>query len=167
MEFVQMKCPNCCAALEVEDSIDSFYCKYCGTKILVNGQSKHVVNAKTKIRMMDKLGDMQKELHRAQAEGARRKAEEAKKVLPWIAGIFLFIIVLSLSIAYFSGTGERKEKQRLETLYAEIQEDIRNGEYTEAMVKTNALRMSGGYASEREKWDEIREGIIEIIDDLE
>ena len=77
MEFVQMKCPNCNADLDIDEGIDSFYCKYCGTKILVNGQSKHVVNAKAKIRMMDKLGDMQKELHRAQAERARRKAEEA------------------------------------------------------------------------------------------
>ena len=167
MEFVQMKCPNCNADLDIDEGIDSFYCKYCGTKILVNGQSKHVVNAKAKIRMMDKLGDMQKELHRAQAERARRKAEEAKKVLPWLLGIFLFVIILSLSIAFFSGTGDRKEEAKLEAIYAEIQEDIRNGEYTEALVKTNSLHMSGGSNSERQKWDEIREGIIEIIDGLQ
>ena len=111
MEFVQMKCPNCNADLDIDEGIDSFYCKYCGTKILVNGQSKHVVNAKAKIRMMDKLGDMQKELHRAQAERARRKAEEAKKVLPWLLGIFLFVIILSLSIAFFLELAIEKKKQ--------------------------------------------------------
>lgn len=103
MEFVQMKCPNCGADLEVENSIDSFYCKYCGTKILVEGQSKHVVNAKAKLRMMDKLGDMQKEFHRAREEKARREAKEAKKVAIWIAVIFLFIFAFSMAMAYFSG----------------------------------------------------------------
>ena len=103
MEFVQMKCPNCGADLEVEDSIDSFYCKYCGTKILVEGQSKHVVNAKTKIRMMDKLGDMQKEFHRAREERARRKAEEAKEVAIWLAGIFLFLFAFIILMVYLNG----------------------------------------------------------------
>lgn len=103
MEFVQMKCSNCGADLEVEDSIDSFYCKYCGTKILVEGQSKHVVNAKAKIHMMDKLGDMQKEFHRAREERDRRKAEEAKKAAIWIAVSFLFVFAVSMIMAYLGG----------------------------------------------------------------
>ena len=103
MEFVQMKCPNCNADLEVEDSIDSFYCKYCGTKIIVEGQSKYIVNAKAKIRMMDKLGDMQKEYHRAREERARRKAEEAKKVAIWLVGIFLFVFAFAMTMAYLGG----------------------------------------------------------------
>lgn len=103
MEFVQMKCPNCNADLEVEDSIDSFYCKYCGTKILVKGQSKHLVNAKAKIKMMDKLSDMQKEYHRACEEKARRKAEEAKKVAIWLVGIFLFLFAFIMLMTYLNG----------------------------------------------------------------
>lgn len=103
MEFVQMKCPNCNADLEVEDSIDSFYCKYCGTKILVEGQSKHVINAKAKIQMMNKLGGMQKEFHRALEERARRKAEEKKKAAIWIIGIMLFLFAFSMTMAYLSG----------------------------------------------------------------
>lgn len=103
MEFVQMKCPNCNADLEIDEGIDSFYCKYCGTKILVEGQSKHVVNAKAKIHMMDKLGDMQKEFYRARAERARRKAEEAKKAAVWIAVIFLFVFAFSMLMAYLGG----------------------------------------------------------------
>lgn len=95
MEFVQMKCPNCGADLEVEDSIDSFYCKYCGTKILVEGQSKHVVNAKAKIRMMDKLGDMQKEYHRDRAEREQRQREDSNKAL-LVAVVILVVLMLLL-----------------------------------------------------------------------
>ena len=32
MEFVTLKCPNCGASIDIEDGIDTFYCKYCGYK---------------------------------------------------------------------------------------------------------------------------------------
>lgn len=166
MELVQMKCPNCNADLEVENSIDSFYCKYCGTKILVEGQSKHVVNAKAKIRMMDKLGDMQKEYHRRKEEEAKRSAEQAKKMVPWFIGFFVFMIGLLIFVGFMSEASEKKEEQRLEAIYAEIQTDIANGDYTEALVKANGLHFSGGGSDDRKKWDKIREGTIEIIEDL-
>lgn len=94
MEFVQMKCPNCSADLEVEDGIDSFYCKYCGTKILVEGQSKHVVNAKAKIRMMDKLGDMQKEYHRDRAEREERQRKDSNKAMLMAVAILAVLLLL-------------------------------------------------------------------------
>jgi DNA-directed RNA polymerase subunit RPC12/RpoP len=94
MEFVQMKCPNCGADLEVENSIDSFYCKYCGTKILVEGQSKHVVNAKVKIRMMDKLGDMQKEYHRDRAEREERQRKDSNKAMLMAVAILAVLLLL-------------------------------------------------------------------------
>lgn len=49
-----MKCPACGATLDVEDEIDTFYCKYCGTKVIVEGQSPEVIKAKTKIKLADK-----------------------------------------------------------------------------------------------------------------
>lgn len=29
-EMKILKCPNCNAALEIENGLDTFYCKYCG-----------------------------------------------------------------------------------------------------------------------------------------
>ena len=94
MEFIQMKCPNCNADLEVEDSIDSFYCKYCGTKILVEGQSKHVVNAKTKLRMMDMLGDMQKEYYRDRAEREERQNKESNRAMLVMLAVMAVLLLL-------------------------------------------------------------------------
>lgn len=51
MEFIQAKCPNCGATLEVEDSIDTFFCKYCGTKIILHGQSDAAIRAKENIEL--------------------------------------------------------------------------------------------------------------------
>lgn len=99
MEFIQMKCPNCNADLEVDEGIDSFYCKYCGTKILVEGQSKHVVNAKAKIHMMDKLGDMQKEHYRDRAEREQRNNEESDKAM---RSLLIIIVVLGILLYLIS-----------------------------------------------------------------
>lgn len=52
-EMKILKCPNCNAALEIENGLDTFYCKYCGYKILLNGQSKAAYRAKTRIKEME------------------------------------------------------------------------------------------------------------------
>lgn len=39
MEIVKLKCPSCGAALESEDDIEVFFCKYCGAKILFDRES--------------------------------------------------------------------------------------------------------------------------------
>lgn len=36
MKMYLMKCPNCGGQLEVDAGMESFYCKYCGTKIVVD-----------------------------------------------------------------------------------------------------------------------------------
>lgn len=36
MKMYLMKCPNCGGQLEVDVGMESFYCKYCGTKIIVD-----------------------------------------------------------------------------------------------------------------------------------
>lgn len=35
MELKTLSCPNCGANLEIEDGIDTFFCKYCGYKIIL------------------------------------------------------------------------------------------------------------------------------------
>ena len=39
MEFHQLKCPNCGSTLDMEDGLNIFYCKYCGTKIIVTNEN--------------------------------------------------------------------------------------------------------------------------------
>lgn len=36
MKLYLMKCPDCGGQLEVEEGLQFFYCKYCGSKILVD-----------------------------------------------------------------------------------------------------------------------------------
>ena len=36
MKFYRTKCPSCGGELDVEEGLSMFFCKYCGTKILVD-----------------------------------------------------------------------------------------------------------------------------------
>ena len=53
MELKSLFCPNCGANLEVEDGRDTFFCKYYGYKILFQGQSKAVYEAKVRIKHVE------------------------------------------------------------------------------------------------------------------
>lgn len=50
MKMHLLRCPSCNADLEIEDGINLFFCKYCGSKIMLEGQSKASINAKVKIK---------------------------------------------------------------------------------------------------------------------
>lgn len=102
MEFIQLKCPNCNAMLEVEDTLDTCYCKYCGTKILISGQSDSVIKAKTELKMADKQLELEKERHRQELEKeeiANKRTNEVIKGLAILCGVS---ILLMLIVMYFA-----------------------------------------------------------------
>ena len=100
MNLIQMKCPNCNANLEVEDGIDSFFCRYCGTKIMVQGQSNAAYTAKTVNNIANRLLD-QREIRMAQrAEERRKEAEHARKMRPYIliGCVVMFIVIIAFCL---------------------------------------------------------------------
>lgn len=91
MEFHQLKCPNCGSTLDMEDGLNIFYCKYCGTKIIVNGQSDATVQARTNIRLAEK----ELEKHKLDLEYEQRKTEQIHKNEK-----FIFIVMICLVIFF-------------------------------------------------------------------
>lgn len=59
MEIIQLRCPNCNAELSIENDLDTFYCKYCGTKILLANQSPDLVKAKAAIHIANKQAEVE------------------------------------------------------------------------------------------------------------
>ncbi len=55
-----MQCPSCGANLEVENELDSFFCKYCGTKIYVTEQDPEIIKAKTSIKLAKEKAELEK-----------------------------------------------------------------------------------------------------------
>lgn len=97
MNFVQMKCPNCGADLEVENDIDSFYCKYCGTKIVIEDQDPEVLKTKRRIKLMDKAHEMQKEYYndreRREEENRKNSWTAMKMLVIWFAIMLLYMFL--------------------------------------------------------------------------
>ena len=81
------------------------------------------------------------------------------------------LIFLGLFAAIFFGIkSENQEKaaknNNLETLVIEIKQDIADGNYDAALLKTNQVRLKdGGSAEEEAKWDRERETLIKIIEE--
>lgn len=173
MELIQLRCPNCGAELEIENGIDSFFCKYCGTKILLHGQSKDAIKSKTKLKMMDKVHEMQQthyqqqlvkeEIKRKKAEQDRKNSMKALMIMLVVAAAFF------IGIHFFDKSEENKsnaEVAKLTAIYEEIQQDIQDGNYTEARLKTNNLYYTSNYSGEiKKQWDNTRKELLKIIDE--
>lgn len=93
MELKQMKCPNCHADLDIDDSLDTFFCKYCGTKLYIDGQTSELIEAKTKVKLADKAIELDRERHRQEMEKKQLEMKETSRIL----GILLFLALLGIA----------------------------------------------------------------------
>lgn len=167
-EMKILKCPNCNAALEIENGLDTFYCKYCGYKILLNGQSKAAYRAKTRIKELEhdeRMADKQYKHERYKAEQEQKQKRIDNKV-------FIVLLVAAMLFLWIGfGNEERKsEKQEkeLQQLVEEVQTDISNGDFDEAHIKVQSIQYTAGWSSDiEEKWDNIREELVKQLEDAE
>ncbi len=157
IEFIKLKCPSCDADLRIDSSLNVCYCQYCGTRILIDGQSDTVINAKKEI-------EMQKEKHRAEKEKREFETNESNKTFKQLIIVCSVIFFLSVIGYMYFLNSEKKEIRDLDNLYSEILVDIQNEDYDMALLKANRLRASDNQTKEtRKEWDETRENLIEEI----
>lgn len=167
-----LRCPNCGANLEVEDGIDTFYCKYCGYKIILEGQSDQAYRSKTQMkkmahdeRMMDKHIDYKK--YKLNQKHEDKKQENKRK----IAIIVGWLIIVALGIFYLTGPvrwKSDKEEQKLQTVVEEVQKDIKNEDFNDAYIKAQSVVYTSGYSNDtEEKWNNTRKELINQIIDAE
>jgi len=171
----QLKCPNCGADLDAEDGIESFFCKYCGTKILLQGQSDAAIKAKANVQIADKVIELREKRYQNQRyreEKRKKELEEIRKKnkIPNLIMLCVFILILVFvfvraNIQKNESNSEKQVKQ-LQITLSEIQEDIAAGNYDNALIKTNTLYYTATNSSElKEQWDRTREAVIQTIQD--
>ena len=99
MEVHQLKCPNCNANLEIEDDLDTFFCKYCGSKLVVTGRDEAVIKAKADVALAEK----HLETNRLKYEHEERMAKENRinnllddplPILAIISVLFVFFMCI-------------------------------------------------------------------------
>lgn len=167
-EMKILKCPNCNAALKIENGLDSYQCEHCGYTFMLDGQSKAAYRAKTRIKELEhdeRMADKQYKHERYKAKQEQKQKRIDNKV---------FIVLLAAAMLFLwigFGNEERKsEKQEkeLQQLVEEVQTDISNGDFDEAHIKVQSIQYTAGWSSDiEEKWDNIREELVKQLEDAE
>lgn len=168
MELKSLFCPNCGAGLEVEDGLDTFFCKYCGYKILLQGQSKAAYDAKVRVKHMEHKERLQEKRDAQERYRMEFKQKDERRTLVIVFGIFGAIIALCLIISAVGNAGAKKQEQELQAIVDQIMIDIENEDFAAAYVKANSLYWDDSWTSEGEdKWDATRKEIIKQIEEAE
>lgn len=168
MELKSLFCPNCGASLEVEDGLDTFFCKYCGYKILLQGQSKAAYDAKVRVKHMEHKERLQEMRDAQERYRMEFKQKDERRTLAIVFGIFGAIIALCLITSAVGNAGAKKQEQELQAIVDQIMIDIENEDFAAAYVKANSLYWDDSWTSEGEdKWDATRKEIIKQIEEAE
>ena len=168
MELESLSCPNCGASLEVEDGLDTFFCKYCGCKILLQGQSKAAYDAKVRVKHMEHKERLQEKLNDQERYRMEFKQKDERRTIAIVFGIFGTIIAICLIISAVGNAGAKRQERELQTIVDQIMVDIENEDFAAAYVKANSLYWDDSWTSEGEdKWDATREEIIKQIEKAE
>lgn len=168
MKLTSLKCPNCNAKIEVEDGLDTFYCKYCGHKIILEGQSDAAYHSKVKLKGMEHDEKMQAqklahERYKIETENKLTSKKRTISILLAVAGVLLFVF-------FFGGAklSSDKQERELQALVDEIQVDIQNGNYSEAYIKAQSIKYTADWSDDIEtKWENTRKEVINQIVDAE
>ncbi len=168
MELKTLKCPNCGADLEIEDGIDTFYCKYCGHKIVLEGQSDAAYEAKAKVKEIEH--EEKKQKANLDYKKFIEKNDNATS-LKMISGLLLFIVGCFVFLQ-ISGNRQAaaaaKQTEKFEKIENQVVEEIKNGDYDAALADAQMLRDTTGTLSgiARDALDQKREDYIATIEEL-
>ena len=105
IQFVSVKCPECGAALNIEEGREQIFCSYCGTKIMVHNDNEHIY------RHIDEAGIKQAETERIVrmkqmeiAEKKRLASERMTKTKIKISLILAVVGILMMTLGYLAGS---------------------------------------------------------------
>ena len=168
MELKSLNCPGCGGSLEIEDGLDTFLCKYCGHKIMLDGQSKEAYDAKVRIKQMEHKERLQDKRDAQERYKIESEQKDVKKALFIVLGIFGLVLSISLIISIIGNAGAKRQEKELQAIVDEIMIDIENEDFAAAYVKANSLYWDDSWTSEgEEKWDATREEVINQIEEAE
>lgn len=99
--------------------------------------------------------------------GSIKTAKKEKNLKSLKFGALFLSLFLVIGVVYGCASIKHRQKEaQLEQTVQEIQIDINNGNYDDALIKANSLHMDDDFSSESEEhWDEQREALIKLIEE--
>lgn len=96
MKLVDLTCPKCGAAIQVDSEKEFCFCTYCGAKMLIDKGVTHIID-EAKIREAEAL----EKVKLAELE-AKKEKEDGKLMLIILAGMGLLLLaMMAISGWYF------------------------------------------------------------------
>lgn len=161
-------CPSCGGTIEVENNLDTFYCKYCGHKILLDGQSDTLISAKVRMKELDYQERADKEYYKFEEKERKRAFIFKLSEGPFGALIYFGLLFLVIFVFYsIAVIPENKEKKRLQKIVKEVNDLIDDRNYEEALRKANTIEYTESGDSSKKEWAKIRKSLIERIEDTQ
>lgn len=165
MELKTLCCPDCGATLEIEDGLDTFFCKYCGHKFVLTGQSKAAYEAKVHAKQMEHEERLQDKKDAQERYRMESKQKSGRRTLALILGFLSFIICIIFIYSIIGSVNAKKQERELQAIVEQIMLDIENENFAAAYIKAESLQWNTKWTYEGEdKWRSIR---WEIIDQIE
>lgn len=154
------QCPGCGSILQDDPESLVITCKNCGSTITKTEQTDYIVKMKTENRIAQ-IENRKMAMAEREQEHQHKSSKSWWLIMAVITVIFAAVIIFTVVLPHSNKVKE------LERLVIEIEQDISNGDYDTALVKTNRVRLDDDFSSdENEKWNKEREYLIEMINDL-
>ncbi len=149
-----IKCENCGASLEFDQTKQVSYCPYCGFSIkekeTLYDHEKYMANFQEKVRQ----------------NIVKEKTAEERRSNRQIALIFGILILFIIAPFLFQYIPFRLEERKLERLSQNIQKSINEGYLDDAWMKSLNLTSTTNWSrNAEEKWNRLREDYQKLIKD--
>lgn len=168
MKMQALVCPNCHANLDNDaENLGTFFCKYCGQKIIVEELQDAAYKAKVReMELEHEEKKMEFEQKKKNIEYQQRtETEKRNNKGIWII-LASCVILYAVLMFILGGSGRKHDRlvKQLRQTEQEVQVAIQEGNYDYAMIKVNELRLDDNYSDDQTKaWDEKREDYIALI----
>lgn len=104
IKFVSIKCPECGAALDVEEGRKQIFCSYCGTKVMIENDNEYIYRhideasiKQTEAEAMLRLKELEIE------EKENERSRKGRKVAYIVAAVFVIIGLIAMPFGGFVG----------------------------------------------------------------
>jgi len=182
MKLISLSCPNCGGELEIEDGIDTFYCKYCGHTIIMTELSDEYVKAKTKLKREEIRADVKQKffahverqtqtkakqeklrLEHKERESTRKHRTELSRNNTTSLIIVAVVLLLLLERGGLFNISSRLREKKLNKITAQIEEYIGEGNYDSARQEALKLNENASVTS----WKDAASYYSDLIDEKE
>ncbi len=153
-------CPHCGGTLELQNDLDTFFCLYCGGKVVLTELSDAAYDARVKIKEMEH----QERLQDKEYEFQKYKNKDKNKYFVLFFAVSIGLLMLSISMMLLPSMKHNKKVKHLQQIENEVEQAIINENYDLAIIKANQLHCDDGWSKEEhDSWDEKREFYIQLI----